>query len=470
MMVRSFIFILLFPITLYSQNYLIDTLLTGMNQPIDFALIPNSSKVLITHKYTGASVYDVNIHTYISDFWNFTDTLTACSERGVLGICIDPNYVSNHYVYIYYVHSNPPNTNTNLKFRIVRLTENNNIGTNPFIVFEHPDPSTSCFHVGGYIRIRPSEPDKIYLQIGARTFADAQTVSNPRGKVLRVNTNGTIPTDNPFYDDGNPFTGNDDRIWAYGFRNGFGICFGPNDSMYETDNGEMNYDEVNFVSKGKNYGAAFCEGYCNPYNPLYRNPMGQFGLPQPVFRLPALTGLLVYTGNQMPWLAGKLLLASNNANTESYIYQCILNTSKDSIISSSMMIDMKQLTTLAQGTDGYIYTLNGGYTANGKLFRIKPDLTGISNNNIPVGYSLSQNYPNPFNPVTSIKYEILKAGFVTLKIFNALGMELTTIVNETKQQGSYEVMWDASKYPSGVYFYELTSGEFSERKKMVLIK
>jgi hypothetical protein len=134
------------------------------------------------------------------------------------------------------------------------------------------------------------------------------------------------------------------------------------------------------------------------------------------------------------------------------------------------MIDLLPLTTIKQGPDDFIYALNGGYTTAGRLYRIKPDPTGIINNNIPVGYKLEQNYPNPFNPVTSIKYEIPKTGFVTLKIFNALGMELTTLVNETKQQGSYEVTWDASNFPSGVYFYELSTGEFSERKKMVLIK
>ncbi|NOS83686.1 MAG: T9SS type A sorting domain-containing protein [Ignavibacteria bacterium] len=142
------------------------------------------------------------------------------------------------------------------------------------------------------------------------------------------------------------------------------------------------------------------------------------------------------------------------------------------------MIDLLPLTTIKQGPDDFIYALNGGYTTAGRLYRIKPDLSGISNNNIPVGYKLEQNYPNPFNPVTSIKYEIPKTGFVTLKIFNALGMELTALVNETKQQGSYEVSWDASNFSSGVYFYELSArqnagsstGEFTERRKMVLIK
>jgi len=92
------------------------------------------------------------------------------------------------------------------------------------------------------------------------------------------------------------------------------------------------------------------------------------------------------------------------------------------------------------------------------------------NGEIPVSYSLSQNYPNPFNPVTKIRYEIPKSAFVILKIYNVLGMEVTALVNENKQTGSYEVEWDASNFPSGVYFYELTAGKFKQSKKMLMVK
>jgi len=83
---------------------------------------------------------------------------------------------------------------------------------------------------------------------------------------------------------------------------------------------------------------------------------------------------------------------------------------------------------------------------------------------------LSQNYPNPFNPVTNIKFEIVKDGFVTLKIYDVLGNEVSTLISEKRSQGAYEINWDASNYPSGVYFYKLTVGEQSIEKKMVLVK
>jgi len=98
--------------------------------------------------------------------------------------------------------------------------------------------------------------------------------------------------------------------------------------------------------------------------------------------------------------------------------------------------------------------------------------TGVNqiSSQIPKGYSLSQNYPNPFNPATNLEFGISKLGFVTLKIFDLLGKEIATLVNSELRAGSYKYNFDAGNSPSGVYFYKLTAGEFSETKKMSLIK
>ena len=90
-------------------------------------------------------------------------------------------------------------------------------------------------------------------------------------------------------------------------------------------------------------------------------------------------------------------------------------------------------------------------------------------------FSLSQNYPNPFNPVTKIKYSIpqnvrRKTGNVSLKIYDVLGREVATLVNEEKPAGEYEVEFNGTALPSGIYFYQLRAGDFVETKKMVLIK
>jgi hypothetical protein len=97
---------------------------------------------------------------------------------------------------------------------------------------------------------------------------------------------------------------------------------------------------------------------------------------------------------------------------------------------------------------------------------------GIKNisSEIPSSYSLQQNYPNPFNPATNIKFAIPKNEFVKITVFDMLGKEIETLVNEQLAPGTYETNWNASNYPSGVYFYKLSAGDFSETKKMLLLK
>ena len=85
-------------------------------------------------------------------------------------------------------------------------------------------------------------------------------------------------------------------------------------------------------------------------------------------------------------------------------------------------------------------------------------------------YELKQNYPNPFNPFTSIQFQIVNQGMVTLKIYDMLGREVKTLVNEIKSPGKYVISFDASGLSSGVYFYKMTAGEFTNVKRMVLIK
>ncbi|RPI17406.1 MAG: T9SS C-terminal target domain-containing protein [Ignavibacteriae bacterium] len=99
-------------------------------------------------------------------------------------------------------------------------------------------------------------------------------------------------------------------------------------------------------------------------------------------------------------------------------------------------------------------------------------ITGVNNNNnnIPNAYSLSQNFPNPFNPATNIRYALPKAGIVKLVIYDVLGKEVAIPVNEFRTAGSYELNFDASHLASGVYFYTISAGDFTDTKKMLLIK
>ncbi len=96
--------------------------------------------------------------------------------------------------------------------------------------------------------------------------------------------------------------------------------------------------------------------------------------------------------------------------------------------------------------------------------------TGVNDNIHVLSFKLEQNYPNPFNPTTTIKYSVPKSSFVTLKVYDLLGNEISTLVNGEKSAGYYHVQFNASNLASGVYFYRLTAGDKAEVKKLLLAK
>jgi photosystem II stability/assembly factor-like uncharacterized protein len=145
-----------------------------------------------------------------------------------------------------------------------------------------------------------------------------------------------------------------------------------------------------------------------------------------------------------------------------WFYQDTVNF--DSALNSVYFVD--QNTGWAVGNNGNILkTTNGGNPIG--IFPISK--------NIPVHFKLNQNYPNPFNPSTNIEFDLPAiangiSSIIKLAIFDVLGREIAILVNEKLQPGTHEVKWDASKYPSGVYFYKLETNDFMETKKMLLIK
>ncbi|MDX9712940.1 MAG: T9SS type A sorting domain-containing protein [Ignavibacteriaceae bacterium] len=104
------------------------------------------------------------------------------------------------------------------------------------------------------------------------------------------------------------------------------------------------------------------------------------------------------------------------------------------------------------------------------LFNVNTTDVQSVNSNLPIAVELEQNFPNPFNPSTTISFSIPTEEFVTLKVFNSLGEEVAELVNETKPAGNYSVSFDAANLSSGIYFYKITAGNFSDTKKMIILK
>jgi photosystem II stability/assembly factor-like uncharacterized protein len=137
------------------------------------------------------------------------------------------------------------------------------------------------------------------------------------------------------------------------------------------------------------------------------------------------------------------------------------------IMNTDNISDLVDINLVYTGGIVYAYAINQDDQVIGL---VEPVGVQPINSNVPSAYQLGQNYPNPFNPSTKISFSLPKSDFVKLTVFDLLGREVTSLVKEELKPGTYEVDWNASNYPSGVYFYKLTSGNYTETKKMILLK
>lgn len=165
------------------------------------------------------------------------------------------------------------------------------------------------------------------------------------------------------------------------------------------------------------------------------------------------------------FVAGRSNLFTTTNNGGLYIYKDLLDQWVS--ITNGLPYSAEYLIA-ANETDLFVATYYDGIWKR----PLNEIITGINKiiNSLPENFSLSQNYPNPFNPTTIIKFSIPNSQFATLKIYDILGREIATLVNEEKLPGNYEVKFNESNLASGVYLYRLQAGSFSQTKKFVLMK
>lgn len=196
-----------------------------------------------------------------------TVTVDSNGERGLLGVAFDPNFVSNQLVYVYYTATTPTIHN-----RISRFTANGDVALagSETIVMDLPNLSTATNHNGGAIHFGPD--GTLFVAVGDNANGNnAQSLATRLGKLLRITSTGGIPADNPFF---NQTTGDNQSIWALGVRNPFTFSFQEGTSrMFINDVGENTWEEINDGIAGSNYGWPTCEGFCNPANANFRDPI-----------------------------------------------------------------------------------------------------------------------------------------------------------------------------------------------------
>lgn len=236
---------------------------SGLNNPTAMALAPDGR--IFVCQQGGALRVIKNGALLPTPF--LTVTVDSSGERGLLGIAFDPNFVSNQLVYIYYTATTPTIHN-----RISRFTANGDVALagSETIIMEMPNLSSATNHNGGALHFGPD--GNLYVAVGDNANgANAQSLSTRLGKMLRITSTGGIPTNNPFF---NVTTGDNRAIWALGVRNPFTFSFQSGTGrMFINDVGQNTWEEINDGIAGSNYGWPNCEGFCNPPNPNFRDPI-----------------------------------------------------------------------------------------------------------------------------------------------------------------------------------------------------
>lgn len=252
------------------SGFLQEQLAGGMTSPTAMALAPDG-RIFITEQQGAVRI--VKNNQLLST--PFTHVTTDSSgESGLLGIVLDPHFEQNGYVYIYYRSKTPFPHNT-----ITRFTASGDVAAanSARTIFDQPRLGTAHQHEGGAMRFGPD--GKLYIGVGDNAqFEVAQQLTNTFGKVLRINADGSIPSDNPFY---SRTTGANRAIWAIGLRNPFSMDFQPGTGkLYVNDIGDVGdnaWEEINVGRAGGNYGWPAVQGMldssetapANYSNPIY---------------------------------------------------------------------------------------------------------------------------------------------------------------------------------------------------------
>ena len=215
-------------------------------------------------------------------------SINEYAERGLVGIQLDPNFAQNGYVYLYY----PAKTPT-IHFRLSRFTADGDVAVpgSEVALFDLPFVGASDWHNGGGIQFAPD--GKIFLSVGENNAPNlSQSFESVKGKILRLNPDGSIPTDNPFY---NQTTGDNRAIWALGLRNPFTLAIQPGTGrLFANDVGSGAWEEVNEIVRGANYGWPVREGAVGDNSPTYKDPIYAYPHPTTVPRDSAITGGVFY--------------------------------------------------------------------------------------------------------------------------------------------------------------------------------
>jgi glucose/arabinose dehydrogenase/chitodextrinase len=350
--------------TSYFQN---EVLATGFELPTNIEFLPDGRMLVVELAGTIKLLPAPYTQPSPTPFLELTNVGSAGVQQGIYDIALDPNFATNRYYYVFYTLGTPN------RDRLARFTANLALtGTVPgseFVLYQDPQTAEAEHH-GGAVNF--GNDGKIYFTTGEHFGAEvAQQLDNPRGKLHRINPDGTIPTDNPFHDGAGP---NVDSIWAYGLRNPFRAYYdAPTGRLYIGDVGGNTYsvarEEVNLGVRGANYGWPESEGPCSSpcTSPIYSYPHSG--------RDASITGGFVYHGTQFPAAyQGSYFFADY---TQNWIRRLTFDangnvTGVQNFEPSDGSVDgpYGDIVYLAEGPDGALYYVDLGYSDIGGTFGV----------------------------------------------------------------------------------------------------
>ena len=299
--------------TTTGDDVVAEKVVDGLQEPVSLVFLSNT-QWLVAERRSGRIRWIENGKLRAEPFATVpVPTPAGYDEYGLLGLAVDPNYADNRYVYAFHTVGSGDRATGQ---RVVRFTVQDGLGANMTTIVDGLPAGRSCCHNGGRILFGPDE--KLYVTLGDTQRQDeAQNYDSLAGKVLRYNSDGSIPNDNPFEKPqtgsasraseeqlNTPLGGQQTPVYALGFRNPFGIAVhAESGEMYITDNGPDRGDEVNYLVAGDNYGWPVVMGSAD--NPNFHAPVWASGN-----STVAPTGIAVYTGTEFPQYRGNLFFAS----------------------------------------------------------------------------------------------------------------------------------------------------------------
>jgi glucose/arabinose dehydrogenase len=255
----------------------------GLSNPTAMALAPDG-RVFVSEQAGALRVIKNN--TLLPTPFT-TVTVNWSGERGLLGVAFDPNFEANQFVYVYYTATSPAVHN-----RVSRFTANGDVAVpgSETILLDLDNLSSATNHNGGALAF--GGDGKLYIAVGDNaTGSNSQSLNTVKGKMLRINADGTIPTDNPFY---GSTSGIYRSIWSLGLRNPFTFAFdAPTGSMFINDVGENTWEEINDGGAGWNHGWPATEGPTS--DPNYKSPRFAYNHTQGTPQGCAITGGAFYS-------------------------------------------------------------------------------------------------------------------------------------------------------------------------------